>query len=164
MSQAKSNRPNKKTSEIEGEIAGLVERAEGVEQPTRKPLRFVIVGAFNTILDFALMNIFKLVGLPTIVANTMSTGIAMVVSFFLNKKWTFRHAGKNYAREVILFFVFTAIGIWIIQNGCIWLIETYIPHFGLSDQMFANVAKLFASLPSLTWNYLTYDRFVFRKK
>ena len=130
---------------------------------TKKPLRFIIVGISNTVLDFVLMNIMRLVGLNLIVANTISTGTAMVYSFFMNKKWTFRNAGKNYLRQVVLFFIFTIIGIWVIQNGFIWLIETYSPHFGLSDQLFANVAKLAASIPSLIWNYITYNKIVFRE-
>lgn len=127
-----------------------------------KPVRFVIVGAINTVIDFGIMNILRFVGLPVIAANTISTGVAMVCSFFLNKKYTFRNAGSNYVRQVILFFAFTMIGIWGIQNGAIYLIATYLPHFGLSDQLFANVAKLLASVFSLTWNYLTYNRFVFK--
>ena len=130
---------------------------------TKKPLRFVIVGISNTVLDFVLMNIMRLVGLNLIVANTISTGTAMVYSFFMNKKWTFRNAGKNYLRQVVLFFIFTIIGIWVIQNGFIWLINTYTPHFGLSDTIFENVAKLVASVPSLIWNYLTYNFIVFRE-
>lgn len=131
---------------------------------TSKPIRFILVGISNTILDFGLMNVFQLVGLPLLVANTASTGIAMIYSFLMNKKWTFRNAGQNYIQQVILFFVFTIIGIWIIQNGCIWLIQTFIPHFGLSDQLFANIAKLIASVPSLVWNYVTYNKVVFRSK
>ena len=86
----------------------------------------------------------------------------MMCSFFLNKKYTFHGAGNNYVREVILFFIFTMVGIWGIQNGAIYLITKYLPHFGLGDQLFANVAKLLASVFSLTWNYLTYNRFVFK--
>ena len=108
------------------------------------------------------MNCFKLAGLNLIVANTLSTGIAMVFSFFMNKRWTFRNAGQDYVCQVILFFIFTMIGIWVIQNGFIWLIQTFVPHFGLPDQLFANAAKLVASVPSLVWNYLTYNSIVFK--
>ena len=132
------------------------------ESSAGKPIRFIIVGVSNTVLDFVLMNIFKLVGLNLIVANTLYTGIAMIYSFFMNKKWTFRNAGNNYIKQVTLFFIFTVIGIWVIQNGFIWLIDSYLPHFGLSDQLFANVAKLAASVPSLLWNYVTYNKIVFR--
>ena len=126
-----------------------------------RPLRFVIVGISNTVLDFTLMNLLSLAGLNLIIANTISTGIAMIYSFLMNKKWTFRNAGQDYLRQVILFFVFTAIGIWVIQNGLIILAQHYLPRFGLSDQVFNNLAKQGASVFSLTWNYLTYNRFVF---
>ena len=132
-----------------------------LSETARKPLRFVMVGIANTIIDFGLMNIFKLVGLNIYVANTLSTGSAMVFSFFMNKKWTFRNAGQNYLRQVILFFIFTMIGIWVIQNGFIWLIQTFVPHFGLPGVLFDNAAKLIASVPSLIWNYITYNNIVF---
>ena len=129
-----------------------------------RPLRFAIVGISNTVLDFTLMNLLSLAGLNLIIANTISTGIAMIYSFLMNKKWTFRNAGQDYLRQVILFFVFTAIGIWVIQNGLIILAQHYLPRFGLSDQAFNNLAKLGASVFSLTWNYLTYNHFVFTDK
>ena len=129
-----------------------------------RPLRFIVVGVSNTVLDFTLMNLLSLAGLNLIIANTISTGIAMIYSFLMNKKWTFRNAGQDYLRQVILFFVFTAIGIWVIQNGLIILAQHYLPRFGLPDQAFNNLAKLVASVFSLTWNYLTYNRFVFTDK
>ena len=128
-----------------------------------KKTRFVLVGVFNTALDFGLMNIFRLF-LPLPVANVISTGIAMMFSFFLNKKWTFKSTGKNYVREVTLFFLFTIFGIWVIQTGFIWLIKEFVPHFGLADIIFDNIAKIVASVPSLIWNYVTYNKIVFRDK
>lgn len=129
-----------------------------------RPLRFAIVGISNTVLDFTLMNLLSLAGLNLIIANTISTGIAMIYSFLMNKKWTFRNAGQDYLHQVILFFIFTAIGIWVIQNGLIILAQHCLPRFGLSDQVFNNLAKLGASVFSLTWNYLTYNHFVFTDK
>lgn len=126
-------------------------------------MRFAIIGVANTGLDFLILNVLVIVGLPEIAANTISTGIAMAFSFFMNKKWTFSSESKNYMQEIILFLVFTLFGLWVIQNGIIWLIVHYLPHFGLNDILLLNAAKLMASVFSLTWNYLTYDRFVFKK-
>lgn len=131
---------------------------------SKKPLKFAIIGVANTGLDFLILNVLVLIGLPQIAANTISTGLTMTFSFFMNKKWTFNSNSKNYAREVGLFIAFTLFGLWVIQNGVIWLMVHYLPHFGLSDLIVLNIAKLVASVFSLTWNYLTYDRFVFRKK
>ncbi len=130
----------------------------------KKPLKFAIIGVANTGLDFLIMNILVLLGINAIVANTISTGLAMTFSFFMNKKWTFDSKSKSYVREIVLFFIFTLFGLWVIQNGIIWLLVHYAPHFGLGDALFLNIAKLIASPVSLTWNYLTYDRFVFTTK
>ena len=135
--------------------------ADTLKQIDKKPIRFVLVGISNTVLDFVVLNVLLFCGINILFANTISTGIAMLYSFFMNKKWTFRNAGQNYLRQVILFFIFTMIGIWVIQNGFIWLIQTFVPHFGLPDVLFDNAAKLMASVPSLIWNYITYNNIVF---
>lgn len=135
--------------------------ADTLKQIDKKPIRFVLVGISNTVLDFVVLNVLLFCGINILFANTISTGIAMLYSFFMNKKWTFRNAGNNYIREVILFFIFTIIGIWVIQNGCIYLLNLIVPDFGLPEVIYNNAIKLAASIPSLTWNYLTYNRFVF---
>lgn len=135
--------------------------ADSLKKVDKKPIRFVLVGISNTVLDFLVLNILLFCKVNILFANTISTGIAMLYSFFMNKKWTFRNSGDNYVREVILFFIFTAIGIWVIQNGCIYLLNLIVPDFGLPEVIYNNAIKLAASIPSLTWNYLTYNRFVF---
>lgn len=129
----------------------------------KKSIRFVIVGVLNTIIDFGLINLLSIFGLNLIVANTFSTGTAMLFSFFVNKKWTF-NADGNYIKQIVLFFIFTAIGIWGIQNLFLYLITKYIPSFGIDDIIFNNMAKILASIPSLIWNYFTYNYFVFKSK
>lgn len=132
--------------------------------------KFVIVGIGNTFLDFGLMNVFSLLGLGFF-ANYLSTFIAMISSFYFNKKWTFNSHGKSrkaLRREIILFFVFTIIGIWLIQSPLMWLLEFPLHHvFANFHPLFSanfyteNFAKVFASVVSLTWNFFTYKRFVF---
>lgn len=127
-------------------------------------VRFIIVGVINTALDFLLFNLLMRTVLPNaIIANTISTTIAMVFSFFVNKKWTFQDAGDQYVKQVVLFFVFTLFGLYVIQNSLIILIKNTIPHFGIDEQLFLNIAKLAASVGSMTWNYFTYKYFVFKK-
>ncbi len=137
--------------------------------------KFVIVGIGNTILDFGLMNIFSIF-IPAAFANFLSTGIAMISSFYFNKKWTFSSTArsrKDLIRQTIMFFLFTVVGIWLIQTPLMWLISNtfnhVFPHFSfvIFEHDFAkflvdNSAKVVASVFSLTWNFLTYKRFVFK--
>jgi putative flippase GtrA len=130
-----------------------------------KKLRFVIVGGANTAIDFAFYNLFsKAFALALPVANMMSSFIAMLFSFFMNKKWTFKSTDKNYLREVVLFFIFTITSIWIIQSGTIWLIEHTFSNIDWQNFWLKNLLKIIASVPSLIWNYITYNQFVFTKK
>jgi putative flippase GtrA len=130
-----------------------------------KKARFVVVGGANTVIDFVFYNLFsKVFALALPVANMMSSFIAMLFSFFMNKKWTFRATGKNYLREVVLFFVFTIIGIWVIQSGTIWLIESTFRGVDWQNFWLKNILKVIASVPSLIWNYITYNKFVFKNK
>jgi putative flippase GtrA len=126
-------------------------------------VRFGLIGVLNTGSDFVILNILAvLFGVPVIVANTISTGLCMLMSFFLNRRWTFRASGKNYGREVGLFFGFTIIGMWVIGNGIIALLVPLMPE-SWAEIIRLNLPKLVATIASLIWNYLTYKYVVFRK-
>lgn len=135
------------------------------EMRNKRPLRFVAVGAANTIIDFGILNILLPFGIPKLVANTISMTCALVFSFFANKKYTFRSKDSSkLRREMILFLAFTLFGLYVIQNGFLWVITNYFYPSGVNEQLFTNIAKVTASVPSLIWNYTTYARFVFKNK
>jgi putative flippase GtrA len=126
-------------------------------------IRFGLIGVLNTTSDFVILNVLVVVfGLPVVLANTISTGLCMVMSFCLNKKWTFRSAGKNYMREVVLFFVFTIIGMWVIGNGIIALLVPLMPT-DWPEIIRVSLPKLIATVASLVWNFVTYKYIVFKK-
>ena len=128
-----------------------------------KIIRFGIVGAINTALDFGLLLLFTHLGLPKIVSNTLSTGMAFIFSFFANKKYTFRSSSGNVKREIALFTIVTLFGLWVLQNGVIWLISPLCAALLHNESLALLTAKLAGTIVSLTWNYLTYDILVFRK-
>ncbi len=51
--------------------------------------RFLAVGAVGTILDFSLLTVLKLAGLPTIFANSLSFTAGLLNNFTWNRLWTF---------------------------------------------------------------------------
>jgi putative flippase GtrA len=127
-------------------------------------LKFLITGILNTAIDFGIFNVLSLfVGLSAIFANTISTGVAMVFSFLLNKKWVFNSKSKNYLREMILFLVFTAASMWAINNGVVWLLLKNLPG-EMAEFWRINLAKIIATSASMIWNYFTYKYFVFSNK
>jgi hypothetical protein cdiviTM7_02105 len=126
-------------------------------------IRFGLIGVINTALDFGLLFILKSVGLMATTANIFSTSIAFVFSFFANKKYTFRSSGTNIVREMILFVAVTLFGLWVLQTGVIWLVLPHLSKLLRSSEMGLLATKLIATAVSMTWNYILYDKLVFKK-
>lgn len=134
-----------------------------IEKNKSQFIRFAVVGAMNTVVDFGLLIILKSVGLPVISANTISTGTAFIFSFFANKKYTFRSSDSNIYREMMLFVVVTLFGLWVLQNTVIFLLEPLITPVVNDNNLALLLAKLVATAVSMIWNYLLYDKLVFKK-
>jgi hypothetical protein cdiviTM7_02105 len=126
-------------------------------------IRFGLIGVINTALDFGLLFILKSIGLMATTANIFSTSIAFVFSFFANKKYTFRSSGTNIVREMILFVAVTLFGLWVLQTGVIWLVLPHLSKLLRSSEIGLLVTKLIATAVSMTWNYILYDKLVFKK-
>lgn len=125
-------------------------------------VRFAIVGGFNTLLDFALLFLFVYVlALDQYIANILSTGICLVISFFLNRKWTFNSDGHR-GRQFALFLIVTLFGLWVVQTFLIWAASTLLRSW-FDGPLLLLIAKLAATAGSLTWNYVLYARLVFTR-
>lgn len=142
--------------------------------------RFSLIGIANTVIDFSVYNLLILaLGLAAIPANLVSTTLAMIFSFVANKTFVFGSKSKQILAQAITFLVVTAFGLYVIQNGVIYiLLEVWtlpldwayalISLIGLDGLigeqfLFVNGAKVIATLFSLSWNYLLYRNLVFAK-
>jgi len=125
--------------------------------------RFALVGGVNTALDFGILFGLKAIGLDPLVANIMSTSLAFVFSFFANKKYTFKTSDTNIRREILLFIIVTLFGLWVLQSLVIKGVSLLLVTTGLNDALILLIAKLLATVVSLTWNYLMYSTVVFKK-
>ena len=126
-------------------------------------IKFAIVGGANTALDFAILFILTFAGIDKIVANYISTGTAMIFSFFVNKSFTFKNKSDNAKKQFVYFVVITLIGLWIIQPIIIWGVTSLLATAIDNDAINLFIAKLIATVASLIWNYLLYSRVVFKK-
>jgi len=124
--------------------------------------RFLVVGGANTVIDFGLLFLLKTLGLPIVVANIFSTSVAFCVSFFANKKYTFKTTGTDIRREIFLFVIVTLFGLWVLQSLVIQAVTPLISGFGLPAFAVLLITKLLATSVSLTWNYILYSRVVFK--
>ena len=126
-----------------------------------KLLRFALVGGINTAIDIGLLFGLTALGVPKLTANTVSTGLAFIFSFFANKSYTFRAQG-NVRRQLVLFVVVTLAGLWGLQNAVIFCISPILTSVIHTESLVLLLAKIIATGASLVWNYYLYDRVVFR--
>lgn len=139
--------------------------------------KFGAVGIANTLIDFGLYNLLTSLGLSYVAANLPSTTVAMTFSYLANQRLVFKSQRRSLA-QAALFFIVTAFGLWVIQNGIIhFLTEVWtgpldlavdiVRAVGLGEVFSAefvikNGAKVTATLASLIWNYLWYKKVVFK--
>lgn len=127
--------------------------------------KFGLVGVLNTAIDFGILNLLILLtnfttGAGIGVINIPSFLLAIINSYFWNRKWVFEEAKQGN------FFVFAAVTIigLLINTSVVVGITTYTqPAFGFSPTLWANVAKVFATGFSMIWNFTGYKMIVFKK-
>lgn len=132
----------------------------------RKPLRFILVGVLNTAIDFLALFGLTAVGVPVVPANMLSTGLALTFSFFANRSFTFRVAGTaagGATGQAVRFLAVTLFGLWALQP-VVLLLGTWLLTGALREGPALFVSKALATVVSMVWNYLLYDRFVFRTR
>ena len=129
--------------------------------------KFVIIGGFNTVLDFSILFGLTFIGVNSIIANIFSTGISFISSFVLNKKVTFKSENKTQKellREMILFTIVTLFGLWGIQSVIISIVSPIFNNFIDNQSIVLFLSKCFATAFSLVWNFVLYKKVVFIDK
>ncbi|MBR1799324.1 MAG: GtrA family protein [Bacteroidales bacterium] len=135
-----------------------------------KFIKFGIVGASGTIVDFGILYLMRdVLGLPDIVANTISFTCAASSNYLFNRLWTFRSKEKKVGIEYAKFLAVSVVGL-LINNGVIILSGLLWPSLynggvlsvvGVEIQWFY-VFKLLAIAITTLWNFFGNMLFTFR--
>ena len=106
-------------------------------------VKVAVVGVFNTIVSFALFNVFLSVfdwsWFPSI---TVSFTVTTFMSYLINRRWTFAlDDGRVSGRETLSFFGVNVLA-YLASVGIIWVAEVM---FGPLSKIEYNLALLFAA-------------------
>lgn len=123
-------------------------------------IRFIIVGVLNTAIDVALLFLLTYLGVELWLANICSTSVALLFSFVVNRSFTFKSTG-NPLRQIVPFVAVTLVGLWVLQP-LVLLGVTGLLNGVWGEYVGLFVAKMLATVVSMTWNYLLYNRLVFK--
>ena len=132
----------------------------------RYALKFGVVGLVGYVIDVGLFNLLRLgvfgdghVLQDPIGAKVLSVTVAVLVTWFGNRYWTFReHRRENYLLELLEFAVVAAGGL-LIGLLCLW-VSHYVLGFDnlVADNISANVVGL---LLGTTFRFLLYRFWVY---
>lgn len=136
----------------------------------KKVIIFGLIGVFNTLFDMALYVMVQSLTGSIIIANIVATSAALIGSYILNSKLTFK-TRKWTAKSFILFVVVTIFGLWVLQTGVIYLLTplmNVIPEFlwhlfGPLEHIVKILApKVLATAVTLVWNFVWYNKVIFK--
>ena len=125
----------------------------------RELLIFLIVGVVTVVIDFLTYQGLILFGVTGIdIAKAAGFVVGTVFAYFANRYWTFghnRHASGSAFRFSILYV--TSLGANVVANAvCLMALSDYL--------MAVQLAFLFATALSATFNFLGMKHFVFADK
>ena len=150
--------------------------------------RFGASGAVNTLTDYVVfMLLTKILSIPldrVWVAKLASGGLAMAVSFRLNRSWVFASRDAGRLDQLARFLITSISASWGIQLGLtqffssVWPLPglagfsalRYLGIIAIAPDLFTEAAAIktaafgLATLGSMTWNLVFYRRWVFRER
>jgi putative flippase GtrA len=125
--------------------------------------RFLAVGSVGTLLDFSLLTLLKLAGLPTLFANSLSFVVGLANNFTWNRLWTFGDSVQpDWRLQLAKFATISLVGL-ALSNAIVLLLEGSLgealghPSWGYLP------AKLLATGAVLFWNYFANRIWTFKQ-
>ena len=141
-------------------------------------IKFLTVGAVNTLLDYGLFYLFLSVcGLDKNLSQIFATALAMTNSYLVNRYWTFEKTGGVQGGEIVRFIIVNLLSL-LTTLLCLNLfydifalhevLNRLLSAFGIGYELSGDVAvlscKVLAMPFSLAVNFLGNRLWVFRKK
>jgi len=125
--------------------------------------RFLAVGAVGTLLDFSLLTLLKLAGLPTLLANSLSFTAGLVNNFTWNRLWTFGDVIQpDWRRQLVQFTAVSLVGLALNNLIVLSLEGIFGTMLGQPDWGYLP-AKVIATGAVVFWNYFANRMWTFKK-
>lgn len=135
----------------------------------RELVKFALVGAIAYVVDTALFAILKISVLEPkpVTAKIIAVLVATIVSYVLNREWSFRsRGGRERHHEAALFFAVSGVGL-VINAIPLWIsryvFELHTPQVSLLVQEVADFtsANLIGTLLAMTFRWWALRCYVF---
>ncbi|MGI8335316.1 GtrA family protein [Actinomadura scrupuli] len=139
--------------------AGTATAAPSYPGFVRELVTFGMVGTLGTLITFVGANLMRhWVGDGPLIGVVLPTMTATLVSYLLNRRWTFKDSCSDGShREIAVFFALNGVGL-VIQTLCMGF-RTYSLH--LDGALSYNIAMLAGTLLGAAFRYWSYRKWIF---
>ncbi len=125
-------------------------------------IRFVIVGAIGALVDFGTASMLKSMGATILIANAVSTELAVVSNFLLNNYWSFSHNRITKLSKLVQNFM--KFNLVSLGNIVIQLVGISIG-VAVGGERYWLLYKLFTILfVVIPYSYILYNKVIWKKK
>ena len=135
----------------------------------RELVKFAVVGGTCFVIDTVIFLALKTTVLAThpVTAKIIATLIATIVSYILNREWSFRtRGGRERPHEAALFFLVSGVGValnsvplWV-SRYVLLLDHDHLSPFGVQVADFIS-AQIVGTLLAMAFRWWAFKRFVF---
>ncbi len=121
-------------------------------------IKFALVGTVGFVVDFGTLAFLKeVIGLPTLLANSISFSAAVTSNFILNRYWTYPDSrSKRLWLQMGQFFAVNIVGL-VINNSILYVLEGVFNGWLVMVPLLADrgyiFAKMVATIVVLFWNF-----------
>lgn len=159
---------------VETVLAGIPQPYRDVAIKHRELVKFAMVGGTTWVIDtvvFLLLKSTNLLGLADeskpVTAKIIAVVVATVVSYVLNREWSFRtRGGRERHHEASLFFLISGIGVAVYTAPLAvsrYVLDLKVPAVGLLTQEVADFVsgQILGVLLGMAFRWWAFRRFVF---
>ena len=126
------------------------------------------MGLVGTMIDFFVFNMLILffgigLGFSYLVFKSVSFICATSTTFFLHKRFTFKHNSNHYYEDISKFFLVSTFS-FCLNSGISFVLFIFLSKTSLPLPLSANISVLTGILLATIVNFIGYKHYVFKKE
>ncbi|WP_433299601.1 GtrA family protein [Pseudonocardia sp. CA-142604] len=154
---------------VESVLAAIPQPYRDAAVKHRELVKFAVVGGSTWVIDTAIFLFLKSTVLTDkpITAKVISVLVATIVSYVLNREWSFRtRGGRDRHHEAALFFIISGVGIAVYTAPLAisrYILDLKVPGVSLVTQEIADFVsgQIIGVLAGMAFRWWAFRRYVF---
>jgi len=130
-------------------------------------IKFSSIGVLNTAVDLGVLNLLIVLfgtgahGEYYAAFKALSFLVAVINSYFFNKYWVFRQSEGGHAKEPLLFFGVSVVGLFLNVGVSFFVFSIVTAMYELSPSLVVNIGAIAGTGVVFLWNFIGYKFIVF---